>query len=316
MEYALQAIELRKQFADFVAVDDVTLNIPEGAVFGLLGRNGAGKTTTIRMLMNIYMPDSGKVLLRGEKVSGEFRERVGYLPEERGLYKKMKLLDTILFFAELKGCRGEVIRLRALDYLQKFDLLDRKDDKLEELSKGNQQKVQFICTIIHDPDFIILDEPFSGLDPVNTNLLKNIILELKAKGKVIIFSTHLMDFAEKMCDHIAIIHQGKLLLSGELQSIKSEYSQRNVSLVYEGDISPIKQLPYVESVENFGRYTGIRVRNQDDVQNLLKALIDNNIKVKKFDANDISLHEIFVSLTSGKEDGIRLDEEKGELVNA
>jgi ABC-2 type transport system ATP-binding protein len=315
MEYALQAIELRKQFADFVAVDNVTLNIPEGAVFGLLGRNGAGKTTTIRMLMNIYMPDAGKVLLRGEKVSGEFRERVGYLPEERGLYKKMKLLDTILFFAELKGCRGEVIRQRALDYLQKFDLLDRKDDKLEELSKGNQQKVQFICTIIHEPDFIILDEPFSGLDPVNTNLLKNIILELKAKGKVIIFSTHLMDFAEKMCDHIAIIHQGKLLLSGELQSIKTEYSQRNVSLVYEGDISPIKQLPYVESVENFGRYTGIRVRNQDDVQNLLKALIDNNIKVKKFDANDISLHEIFVSLTSGKEDGIRLDEEKGELVN-
>ena len=214
MGYALEAKSLCKNFGDFVAVDGVSFNIPEGSVFGLLGRNGAGKTTTIRMLMNIYFPDSGQVLLRGSEVGQEFRNRVGYLPEERGLYKKMKLLEVILFFAEFKGVKGEEVKQKALDYLERFELLDRKDSKIEDLSKGNQQKIQFICTIIHDPEFIILDEPFSGLDPVNTNILKDIILDLKKQGKIIIFSTHLMDFAEKMCDHIAIIHHGKMIKHG------------------------------------------------------------------------------------------------------
>jgi len=303
MEYALEAKGLCKNFGDFVAVDDVSFNIPEGSVFGLLGRNGAGKTTTIRMLMNIYFPDEGEVLLRGATIGQEFRNRVGYLPEERGLYKKMKVLEVILFFAELKGAKGNDIKEKALDYLKKFDLLDRKDAKIEDLSKGNQQKVQFICTIIHDPEFIILDEPFSGLDPVNTNLLKDIILDLKKAGKIIIFSTHLMDFAEKMCDHIAIIHHGKMIKHGSLTELKKEYSQKNVSLVYEGDISFLQGNPIIDKMEDFGRFTGISVNSPSDVQTLLHLLVEKNILIKRFDANDISLHEIFINLTGDPEAG-------------
>ena len=301
MSYALEAKNLCKTFGDFVAVDDVSFNIPEGSVFGLLGRNGAGKTTIIRMLMNIYLPDGGDVLLRGAKVGQEFRNRVGYLPEERGLYKKMKLLEVILFFAELKGVKGEEVKKKALEYLDRFDLLDRKDSKIEDLSKGNQQKVQFICTVIHDPEFIILDEPFSGLDPVNTNILKDIILDLKKQGKVIIFSTHLMDFAEKMCDHIAIIHHGKMLKHGSLTELKNEYSQKNVSLVYEGDISFLDDNPIIDKKEDFGRFTGISVKETKDVQTLLRLLVEQNIVIKRFDANDISLHEIFINLTGDPE---------------
>ncbi len=220
----------------------------------------------------------------------------------------MKLLDVILFFAELKGVKGAEVKQKALDYLKRFDLLDRKDAKIEDLSKGNQQKVQFICTIIHDPEFIILDEPFSGLDPVNTNLLKDIILDLKKAGKVIIFSTHLMDFAEKMCDHIAIIHHGKMLKEGSLTELKREYSQRNISLVYEGDISFLEENPIIEKLEDFGRFTGISVKSPQDVQTLLKLLVEKEIVIKRFDANDISLHEIFINLTGDDEDII--DEKK------
>lgn len=320
MSYALEAKGLCKSFDDFVAVDDVSFNIPEGAVFGLLGRNGAGKTTTIRMLMSIYFPDEGEVLLRGASVGQEFRNRVGYLPEERGLYKKMKLLEVILFFAELKGIKGKEVKEKALYYLEKFELLDRKDAKIEDLSKGNQQKIQFICTIIHDPEFIILDEPFSGLDPVNTNLLKDIILDLKKAGKIIIFSTHLMDFAEKMCDHIAIIHHGKMIVQGSLSDLKKEYSQRNISLVYEGDISFLDGNPIIEKIEDFGRFTGISVSSPEHVQSLLRLLVENNIIVKRFDANDISLHEIFIDLTGGEKEESSSDPEvvtsKEEKANA
>ena len=304
MENALEAKNLTKRFDNITAVDNVSFSIPEGAVFGLIGRNGAGKTTTIRMLMNIFMPDEGEVRLRGNLVDQDFRDKVGYLPEERGLYKKMKLLDTILFFAELKGKTGPKIKEKALGYLEKFDLLDRKNSKIEDLSKGNQQKIQFICTIIHDPEFIILDEPFSGLDPINTNILKEIILELKQQGKVIIFSTHLMDFAEKMCDHIAIIHQGKLVANSSLAELKAKYSQCNVSVIYEGDISFLNTHPIIEKIEDYGQATGIRVKSPDDIQTLLKLLVENNIIIKKFDANDISLHDIFVELTGDKTEEI------------
>lgn len=300
MTNALEAKHLTKIFGAMKAVDDVSFVIPEGAVFGLIGRNGAGKTTTIRMLMNIYLPDAGEVHLRGELVDQAFRNKVGYLPEERGLYKKMKVLDTILFFAELKGKKGPAIKQRALDYLTRFDLLDRRLAKVEDLSKGNQQKVQFICTIIHDPEFIILDEPFSGLDPINTNILKDIILELKKSGKVIIFSTHLMDFAEKMCDHIAIIHKGKLVANGNLETLKAHHSQRNVTLVYEGDISFLDNHPFIEKIEDYGRFTGIRVQCETQIQPLLKLLLEHAVVIKKFDANDISLHDIFVELTGDK----------------
>ena len=203
--YALEVKNLTKTFDKLVAVDNVSFEVPEGSIFGLIGRNGAGKTTTIRMMMGIYLPDSGEVALRGVKVGQDFKNQVGYLPEERGLYKKMKVLETLLYFAEIKGKSGREVHKKAEEYLKRFELYDRRLSKVEDLSKGNQQKLQFISTVLHEPEFIILDEPYSGLDPINTNLLREIIIEMKQKGKVIIFSTHLMDFAEKMCDHIVMI---------------------------------------------------------------------------------------------------------------
>ncbi len=299
---ALEVKNLSKSFGDLKAVNNASFVVPEGSIFGLIGRNGAGKTTTIRMMMNIYIPDEGEVILRGIKVGQEFKNKVGYLPEERGLYKKMKVLETLLYFAELKGVTGKAVKKKAKEYLERFDLTDRIDSKVEDLSKGNQQKIQFISTILHDPEFIILDEPFSGLDPINTNLLKEIILEKKKEGKVIIFSTHLMDFAEKMCDHIAMIDHGNIILNGSLSEIKQKYSQRNVSINYEGDISFLNGHPIVEKVADFGNTTGITVNDPGQIQDLLKLLVERGVNVKRFDAHDISLHEIFIDLAGKEED--------------
>jgi ABC-2 type transport system ATP-binding protein len=300
--HALEVKDLTKRFDGLVAVDHASFEVPEGSVFGLIGRNGAGKTTTIRMMMNIYLPDEGEVILRGVKVGQEFKNKVGYLPEERGLYKKMKVLETLLYFAELKGKTGRACQKKAEEYLKRFDLYDRRVSKVEDLSKGNQQKIQFIATILHDPDFIILDEPFAGLDPVNTNLLKDIILEMKQQGKVIIFSTHLMEFAEKMCDHIVMIDHGKIILKGSLSGIKEKYGQKNVSLIHSGDISFLKGHPIIDKIEDFGNSTGIKVKEAGQTQELLKLLVEHNIPIKKFDANEISLHEIFIEL-AGHEEG-------------
>lgn len=299
---ALEVKNLTKTFGNIKAADNVSFEVPEGSIFGLIGRNGAGKTTTIRMMMNIYSPDSGEVILRGTKVGQEFKNKVGYLPEERGLYKKMKVLDTLLFFAEIKGVTGKDVQKKALDYLERFDLLERKASKIEDLSKGNQQKVQFIATLLHEPEFIILDEPFSGLDPINTNLLRKIIVEEKEKGKVIILSTHLMDFAERMCDHIAMIDSGNIILNGSLKQIKEKFAQKNVSLTYNGDISFLKNNPMIESISDYGNTTGIKVKNNENIQELLKSLIENKVEVKNFSANEISLQEIFVEL-AGKVEG-------------
>ncbi len=306
--YALEIKNLTKTFDKLKAVDDVSFSVPEGSVFGLIGRNGAGKTTTIRMMMNIYMPDSGEVILRGMKIGQDFKNKVGYLPEERGLYKKMKVLETLLFFAELKGKTGKDIEKRVNVYLQRFDLLDRKNSKIEDLSKGNQQKIQFLATILHSPEFLILDEPFGGLDPVNTNMIKEIILELKREGKVIIFSTHLMDFAEKMCDHIAMIDHGKIILFGSLKEIKNKYAQRNVIINYEGDISFLKANPIIEKIEDFGNSTGIKVKENAQIQELLKLLVQNDITINSFKANEISLNEIFLQF-AGAPKGIAQEAE-------
>ncbi len=299
---ALEVKNLTKTFDGIKAVDNASFEVPEGSVFGLIGRNGAGKTTTIRMMMNIYLPDSGEIILRGSKVGQEFKNKVGYLPEERGLYKKMKVLETLLFFAEIKGVNGKEVQNKAMQYLERFDLINRKDSKIEDLSKGNQQKIQFISTILHDPEFVILDEPFSGLDPINTNLLKEIILEKKQEGKVIILSTHLMDFAEKMCDHIAMIDHGKIILNGSIKEIKGKYSRQNISLTYEGDISFLNNHPIIEKMSDYGNTTGIKVKEPKHVQELLKLLVQNNIIVKYFNANDISLQEIFIELAGKEED--------------
>ena len=296
----LEIRNLTKTFDGLTAVDNASFAVPEGSVFGIIGRNGAGKTTTIRMMLNIYIPDSGEVLFKGNKVGREFRDNVGYLPEERGLYKKMKVLDTLLFFAEIKGKTGRAVQQKAIEYLKRFELYDRRFSKIEDLSKGNQQKVQFIATILHDPEFLVLDEPFAGLDPINTDLLREIILEKREEGKVIIFSTHLMEYAEKMVDHLVMIDKGKIILEGSLSEIKNKHAQRNVSVTFEGDISFLHGNPIVEKITDFGNSTGIRVKTPDQTQELLKLLVEKGIKIKQFNANDISLHEIFIELAGNE----------------
>jgi ABC-2 type transport system ATP-binding protein len=296
---ALEVNNLSKSFGGFKAVDDVSFTIPEGVIFGLLGRNGAGKSTTIRMLMNIYEPDSGQISFRGNRVGQDFRDRVGYLPEERGLNTKLRVLDTLLYLAELKGKSGQAVKEKAQYYLDRFELGNRGLSKIQELSKGNQQKIQFISTVLHEPDFIILDEPFSGMDPVNVNLFKDIILEMRQQGRAIIFSTHLMHFAETMCDHIALIDKGRLLLSGKLSEVKARFSERNVMLHYEGNIDFLRSTSYVRKVQDFGNSSGIEVGSREDSQRLLQDLLTNGVRVRKFDANDISLNDIFLSQTGG-----------------
>ncbi len=294
--YPLRIKNLTKNFGELCAVNHISFDVPENSIFGLIGRNGAGKTTTIRMLMNIYLPDEGEIIFRGNKITPEFKDYVGYLPEERGLYKKMSVIDTLLFFAEIKGKSGSDVKRKAYEYLERFELLERASSKIQDLSKGNQQKIQFISTILHDPDFIILDEPFSGLDPINTELLKDIILEMKEKNKVIILSTHLMDYAEKLCDHIAMIDHGNLILHGDLEEIKKKFSEGKITVIHEGDISFINQLPYVQKVADFGNRTEIKVNDSHHTQDLLKTLVERNVIINKFSANETSLHEIFVEL--------------------
>jgi ABC-2 type transport system ATP-binding protein len=304
--YVLEVKELTKSFGKIKAVDHISFTVPEGSVFGLIGRNGAGKTTTIRMMMNIYLPDSGEVILRGTKIGQEFKDKAGYLPEERGLYKKMKVWDTLLYFAELKGKTGREIERKANYYIKKFELFDRKNSKLEDLSKGNQQKIQFITTILHDPEFLILDEPFSGLDPINTDLLKEIILELKSQGKIIILCTHLMDFAERLCDHIALIEKGKLILQGSLSEIKTRFARKNILISCEEDLMFLKDLGIAESVIDNGNEKSVKLKDGADPQELLRQLVQRNIKIKKFAADEISLHEIFIEAT-GKDNKINTE---------
>lgn len=302
--HALEVKHLKKRFDGITAVDDVSFTVPEGSIFGLIGRNGAGKTTILRMIMNIFLPDDGEVLVRGNLAGNEFREHTGYLPEERGLYKKLKVLETILFFAELKNKRGKEVEQLAVDYLKRFELYDRRNSKLEDLSKGNQQKVQFISTIIHDPEFIVLDEPFSGLDPLNTNLLKEIILDLKKRGKVIIFSTHLMDFAERMCDTITMIDKGKVILSGNLNSIKADFAQRTVKLNYGGSIDFLQGHEFIESITDFGQSATLKVKDDKYIKEVLRILVEKNVDIYSFVSNEITLHEIFVALAGEEQDGI------------
>lgn len=293
----LEARGLTKSFGDKKAVDNVSFSVNEGKIFGLVGRNGAGKTTTIRILMNIYWPDSGEILFKGAKRGPDFAQKISYLPEERGLYKDMSVIDNLMFLAEIRDVDRRLAMDRAKKYLQRFELQTNLNTSVGRLSKGNQQKVQIIGTILHDPSLIVFDEPFSGLDPVNTELLKDLVLELKSAGKLIILSTHLMDIAEKICDHVALIHGGKLVLNDSMQEIKRQYSQSKVTFDGIGDISFLSALPYVQSVGQFGGRTSVQVSADSDIQPLLQALVSHHVVLRKFDANDMSLHDIFVQLT-------------------
>jgi len=300
----LEVDDLIKDFDGKRAVDRFSFRLRRGRILGMLGPNGAGKTTSIRMLMDIISPDSGTIRILGQRVDESLKDRIGYLPEERGLYRKMKVMDTLLYFGELKGLKRTRIRQRGQDLLERFDLAGYRDKKVEELSKGMSQKLQIIITILHDPELLILDEPFSGLDPVNIEMVKDLILEKKKDGISIIFSTHLMDYAEKIVDDIVMIHNGRKILDGTLADIKKDCSHRVISIDYRGDLSFLRGNPMVSRVRDYGNRAEIEIENMDHRQEVLKQLMQG-VALEAFRVSDSSLNHIFISaLTENREEEV------------
>jgi ABC-2 type transport system ATP-binding protein len=295
MKNTVELIQVRKSFDHFVAVDDLSLAIPSGNVFGLLGPNGAGKTSSIRMMIGITVPDSGEVRVFGQTFQRKQLLNIGYLPEERGLYKKMKILDQLVFLAELKGVSARDARTRAASWCERLELTSWMQKKVEELSKGMQQKVQFIAAMLHDPDLLILDEPFSGLDPSNTVVMKDVLLEAKKAGKTILFSTHRMDTVERLCDSICLIDHGKAVLQGDLREVKSRYGRNNVQIDYEGGDGFLNDPELVQSFNNYGKYVEVRMKPGADTQKLLQRA-SATCRINKFEIMEPSLEEIFIDV--------------------
>src|SRR5215475_3710267 len=294
----MQTIELtkvRKSYDQFVAVNDLSFAIEQGRVFGLLGPNGAGKTSTIRMMIGITVPDSGQINLFGKPFERKALHKIGYLPEERGLYKKMKIIDQLIFLGELHGMANSAARQKAIEWCKRLEIDAWMEKKVEELSKGMQQKIQFIAALVHDPEFIIMDEPFFGLDPVNAGLLKDVMLDLKKKGKTILFSTHRMDQVEKLCDAICLINKGVAVLQGDLKTIKAQYGKNNVQIEYEGNGDFLEKNPLVSTYNNYGNYVEVRLAPGADAQKLLHMVAEKS-RVNKFELMEPSLEEIFINM--------------------
>ncbi len=289
---------ITKSFNKHKAVDDLSLSVPKGSIYGFIGPNGSGKTTTIRMIMNILYPDSGTVKLYGTEHLGSKLDNVGYLPEERGLYKKMKVKEILRFHGELKNARN---MNREIDFwLKRFDLTEWANKKVEALSKGMSQKVQFIATIIDKPEIIILDEPFSGLDPVNTEVIRSAVLELQSAGSTVIFSTHDMGMAEKMCDFIFMIHKGKKVLDGTLASIQDKYGTDTIRIQTENGKGIYKDIAGIEKINDYGQMQEIRMGPDTDNQEILKQVL-SRARVTKFEITKPSLHDIFIRIASPEE---------------
>lgn len=284
---------VNKAFGSNQAVRDLDFELPRGTVCGLLGPNGAGKTTAIRIMLDILGPDSGTVELLGEPVSADVREKVGYLPEERGMYQKMKVGEQLTFFGEIKGMSHGDARRESMRWLERLELDDRADDRVDSLSKGMQQKVQFIATILHDPELLILDEPFSGLDPINSELLREIVVERKETGTTVLFSTHMIDDAERICDRVCMIAGARKVLDGTLVDVRAESGRKDVILVFDGDRDFLGSLPDA-SVIDHGRRAEVRLREGADPQEVLRAAVSAGARVEKFEIAEPSLREIFL----------------------
>ena len=294
-DVSVQLDRVSKSFGDFTAVRDLSLTVRPGRVFGLLGPNGAGKTTTIRMIVNITGPDRGTITLFGGKISPELQNRLGYLPEERGLYRRMKVVDQLRFFAELKNVGGKQVESRIDEWLARLKLSEWKNKRSMELSKGMQQKIQFITTVIHDPDLLILDEPFSGLDPVNLELLKEIVLDLKRAGKTIIFSTHQMEVAEKICDDICLLNRSEKVFEGSLRDIKSSFGRNSVAVRCEGGDGVLDDPALVSKLVRHADEAQALLAAGADAQTLLRRLIDSGAVIGKFEMMEPSLNDIFIA---------------------
>ena len=289
-----------KRFAGHVAVDSLSLVVPPGVIYGLLGPNGAGKSTTIRMIMNIYVPDGGSVQLFGEPSGRDHSARIGYLPEERGLYPKMRVLDVLLFLAEMKGMDRRATRPQASQWLERLGLGEWAQRKVNELSKGMQQKVQFISTILHDPDLLVMDEAFSGLDPVNSQILKDTVLELRSRGKTILLSTHIMEQAEKLCDHVCIIARGKKLVDGTLADVKRTRSGHHVLVNFDGARGDADRIfgdrRLATKADVSGQYAELELAPGADAQQILQALVSSGARLSRFELAEPSLNKIFIDL--------------------
>ncbi|MGA9071603.1 MAG: ATP-binding cassette domain-containing protein [Terracidiphilus sp.] len=294
----VQLEAVTKAYESKVAVNNLSLSIEAGQIFGLLGPNGAGKTSSIRMMMGITMPDSGHIRLFDKPFERQSLERVGYLPEERGLYKKMKVLDQLVFFGGLHGLSAEEAEKQATAWAKRMEIAETLGKKTEELSKGMQQKIQFISTLLHSPGLIVMDEPFSGLDPVNAVLVERTLLELKSQGKAIVFSTHRMEQVEKLCDSICLINNGEAVLSGNLREIKKRYERNRVIVEFEGS-SAFLTSDEIAEARNFSGHAEIKLKPHGDAQKLLHEAAAG-ATIYRFELVEPSLEEIFIETVGGK----------------
>jgi len=299
--HVLELERVTKLYGEFRAVDELSFTVREGSITGFLGPNGAGKTTTLRMILGILKPTTGKIAVFGQPSALDVRSRVGYLPEEKGLYKKMKCVEIVAYFAALKGVDRRTAKSRALELLERYGLKDFAQKRTEALSKGMGQKVQVLASIAHDPELVILDEPFSGLDPVNQQVLEEIVRDLAARGRTVLFSTHVMQHAERMCDRILLIARGKKLFDGTVPEALRTIPRR---LVIESadDIAPLRALPGVLALSPLagdahkpGTWE-VRLRESSDPQEVLASCFEHGIRLRRFDHSDPSLHEVFVNL--------------------
>jgi ABC-2 type transport system ATP-binding protein len=285
--------KIRKVYDTKVAVEGLSLTIEPGTMFGLLGPNGSGKTSSIRMMIGMTMPDSGTVSLFGKPFERAALHRVGYLPEERGLYKKMKVLDQLVFLGQLHGLSESTARSRSLLWCERMEITEAIEKKTEELSKGMQQKIQFIAALLHEPELVIMDEPFSGLDPVNAQLLMDTLIALRGEGKAVLFSTHRMDQVEKMCDSIALISRGKLVLSGSMREVKASYPKNRVQVSFAGDDSFLRHAEVAEA-KNYAGIAEVQLHREAGAQMLLAEAIARGTQISRFEVKEPTLEEIFI----------------------
>jgi ABC-2 type transport system ATP-binding protein len=300
---AVEITNVTKTFGDLTAVDDLTLRVPQGSVYGFIGPNGSGKTTTMRMIVNIFYPDRGSIRVFGEQLRGTRSKHIGYLPEERGLYRKMEVRPLLEFYGGLRG--GGNVNSEVTAWLKKFDLLRCADQKLDTLSKGMSQKIQFIAAVVPAPKLLILDEPFSGLDPVSADLLRDSILELRRRGATVILSTHDMHVAESMCDGIFMIFRGKKVLDGTLDSIQSQYGSDTIRVSVEGGAAALDGLPGVEKIRDLGQIQELRMAPGCDPQQVLRAVVART-RVSSFSVASPSLHDIFVRIAGPAAEEVRV----------
>jgi ABC-2 type transport system ATP-binding protein len=298
---AAELLRVRKSYGGCAAVDDLSFEIPPAHIFGLLGPNGAGKTSTIRMMIGITAPDSGIVRIFGEPIRRRVLRRVGYLPEERGLYRRMTVGANLVFLGRLAGLPVATAKDRIDAWTRRLDIADWVDRRVEELSKGMQQKIQFIAALLHEPDLIVMDEPFAGLDPLNTMQLKDVLVELRAAGRSILFSTHRIDQVEKLCDSICLINRGRAVLQGSLREVKASNGRRFVQIDYEGDGGFLAGHPLVDSLNDYGNHAEIRLKPGADAQELLRTAM-RGMRVIRFQVMDPSLEQIFIDRIAGADD--------------